>query len=154
MPAREYVRAFALNLVFFVAAIAVYMLAVPAMPGQIAGLGLLSLVLTWLRVRRLRQVAVDLDFRDEQVFLAALQGALSNQRWQHTPLGDGHDRYEARVRLGLYPFTCRLDVLVTYEQATLSGHAYCVEPLAAVRRAGQALAGSHLRMPALISPTV
>jgi hypothetical protein len=131
MPALEYLRAYLLNLVFFLIAIAIYVLAVPALPGQIAGLVLLSLVLTWLRVRRLRQVAVDLDFRDEQVFLAALQGALSGRRWAHTRLGDGHDCYEARVRLGLYSFTCRLDVLVTYEQATLSGHAHCVQPLAA-----------------------
>jgi hypothetical protein len=131
MPALEVARAFALNLVFFLAAIVIYVLAVPALPGQVAGLVLLSLVLTWLRVRRLRQVAIDLDFLDEQVFLTALHAALSGRKWTHTALGDGHDRYATRARLGLYSFECCLDVLVTYEQATLSGHAFCVEPLAA-----------------------
>ena len=131
MPIRELIRAYALNLVFFLAAIAIYVLAVPALPAQVAGLVLLSLGLTWLRVRRLRQVTVELDFRDETIFLAALQGVLSGRKWRHTPLDDGYDRYEARVRLGLYAFTCRLEVRVTYEQAILSGHAHCVEPLAA-----------------------
>ncbi len=133
MDRLEYSKAFALNFVFYAAAIVVYVIYGTTLPGGVPVtlvifLTVASIFFTWYRVRLIRPVTVQLSFKDRETFLAALDNTMqAKDRWQlvanNKPDGWSvtHRRYEARLNYGLYWHTASLEATVRATQATLVG---------------------------------
>lgn len=119
----EYVKAFLLNVIFFVVGIGVYVAFVPTHPIQLAGLIGLSALALWLRMRLIRVEDATIRYEDETLFLTLLDGHLTlKDRWKLAESRHDYRRYEARMFLGLYRFTAVLEVYPQVDYARLRGH--------------------------------
>ncbi len=125
-----FIKAFALNFVFFAAGILVYMLFIPGNAMQIAALVGLSVLFTVRRVRLIRVVERQIAFQDESLFLSIVEDYVRlKDRWTATASGVQYRRYEAPLNVGLYRFQAVLEVRLHGRAATLTGHARIVDGL-------------------------
>ena len=140
MPPLEYARAFALNFVFFAAALVIYAVSFPADALQIGLLLALSITFTVRRVRLLRVVQHRLAFEDREAFLHVLDHTISlKDRWECVRDDDEGRRYETRLHVGLYFFQAFVQVDTEFGWATLTGQQRSLYQLADVLvRAGVA----------------
>lgn len=119
----EYLRAFVLNAVFFIAGIAVYMAGVTTHPLHV---GLITLFSAWYLYRRVRMIRVEeatIRYEDESAFLAIVDRYLQvKDRWTLVEDRIDYRRYEARMFMGLYRFTAVLEVYPQVDHARLRGH--------------------------------
>lgn len=127
MQPLEYLKAFALNYVFFAVAIAVYIL---YMNGQPEGarnevvilLVVASLALTATRLRTILPTTARLGYTDRERFLKTLDAAVkSKDRWAIVEASEAGRVYTARVTVGLYTASLRLTVTLSGGQAVLFG---------------------------------
>lgn len=137
LSAGEYAKAFALNFVFFAAAVAVYAAAVSTDPLLIAALLLISVWLTGRRLTMIRPTLRRFTYQDRDLVLAVVDGLLkSKDRWEmiHEE-ANGQvlaRRYESPLNVGLYTFTGVATVALDDDLGTLRlyGHERITRALA------------------------
>jgi len=127
MQPLEYLKAFALNYVFFAVAIAVSVVYMNGQPGGAPAeivllLVVASLALTATRLRTILPTTARLGYTDRSRFLKTLDAAVkSKDRWAIVEASETGRVYTARVTVGLNTASLPLTVTLSGGQAVLFG---------------------------------